>query len=176
MGKWWNRDCNPGNVKHGATSINTLQNSWCDYRNPERKYLKKLSHQDVTLFISPSLPSVTIQKYSLSASHKSHLFPVLPYPILISGKRCVSRMTDFWFLLPLFRVVPISINKTTPCPQEPRETDNSFCEFSSRKWWNIDTQCVAPKRPDSVIILEYTGMKRWWERLPAGRQKWKDRT
>lgn len=95
--KWWSRDCNPGNVKHGATSINTLQNSWYDYRNPERKYLKELSHQDVTLFISPSLPSVTIQRYSLSASHKGHLFPVFLHPILISGKRCVSRRA-IWFL------------------------------------------------------------------------------
>lgn len=126
-----------------ATSISTLQNSWCDYRNPEKKYLNhwvtRASHS------SPSLPAVPIRKHSLSAPHTAGLSPSAPSSHLIFRHRCVSTMTDWSLISPLLSMLPISINKNIPWSQEPREPGNPF------SLWTLFPKGWEPKKLDSIV-------------------------
>lgn len=98
-GEGWSWDCNPGNAKHGATSINTLQNSWCDYRNPERKYFKKKTESPGCNALHFTLSSLSYhpEVFPFRLSQRPSLSSVPPSHLDL-WKEVLSKMT-IWFLI-----------------------------------------------------------------------------
>ena len=99
-------------------------------QKPREEVLKKLSHQGIILIhpLFPQLPSKSIPFLRLTQAIS---LPVLPHLILISRKRCLSRMTVWSLISP--SIVQCGSHKHQqkhPLPQEPREPGNSFSPWT----------------------------------------------
>lgn len=84
-----------------ATRINTLQHSWCDYRNQERKYLNTESpgHR---LFISPPSLSSHSKVFPSCLSDRPSPSQCSPTPTRFLQRDMRGAVSDFWLLHPLF--------------------------------------------------------------------------